>query len=104
GGVGFGGEYGPTAGANAVSRHVPRDDIDASRVRTDAELVVIMVSDEKPQEIEDAGIFFDGDSDATPAQLSAVETLLKPDIDIFTANQAIVHVIAVPPPFPSCSD
>jgi hypothetical protein len=103
GDVDLGGEYGPTQGQAAVTRHLPRDNADPSHIREDAELVVILVSDEKPQEIEDADIFFDGDTPATTVQLSDTLSELKPYIDTWQENDAIVHAIVVPEPYPACS-
>ena len=97
-------EYGPTQAMNAVARHTPRSASDDRMVRPDAELVVLFVSDEKPQELEDADIFVDGDVPATPAQLSASLTELKDPIDLLQAERASVHAISVPAPYPSCSD
>jgi hypothetical protein len=95
-------EYGLSAAKSAVERHVPRSAMDAAKVRPAAKLVLIFVTDEHPEEIEDANILIDGDVDPTAQQLSQIVSFLKPYIDTFTLNQAKVHVIGVPPPYPSC--
>jgi hypothetical protein len=97
-------EYGLSAAQSAVIRHVPRSATDAAKVRPDAKLVVLFITDEHPEEIEDGGILADSDLDPSMQQLSQIVSFLKPYIDTFTQHKATVHVVGVPPPYPSCNN
>jgi hypothetical protein len=97
-------EYGLTMAQAAITRHTPRDAADAAKVRPDAELVVILVSDEHPQELENADIFPEGDpAPATPDQLSDTITEIKPMLDVYEEHDIHLHAIVVPEPWPACS-
>jgi hypothetical protein len=50
-----GDEYGLAAVYEAVERHLPRAENDPSKIRKDAELVIIVVTDEAPQELKTRG-------------------------------------------------
>lgn len=104
-----GSEYGLNQARDSMARHLPRDSSDPSKVRDDAKLVVIYVTDEKPDEIETggtgAGILNEGNIEPTAAQAAQILTFLQPYIANFTDENAIAHLISEPLPFasPTCS-
>jgi hypothetical protein len=103
-GYGDGGsEHGLTQGRAAINRHVPRSDSDPQKARTDASLVVIYVTDEHPDEIEDAAILAEGNPTPDPATVTEIVTFMNPYVLDFTGNDAVAHAIAVPTTQPTCS-
>ena len=92
----------------AVARHLPRAKSDPSRIRTDATLVVILVTDEVSQELKDAGLFPDSAGFPVPVPCSLpeadqqkVDDLLAPYLAFFAGQpplgtaetRAAVHTI-----------
>jgi len=100
-----GSEHGLTQGRNAMLRHLPRDSSDPGKVRDDAKLVVIYVTDEKPDEIEDAGIMNEGNAAPTATQQTLIDAFITPYVAEFDNENAIAHLISEPLPFasPTCS-
>ncbi len=104
-----GSEFGLNQARDAMARHLPRDSGDPSKVRDDAKLVVIYVTDEKPDEIETggagAGILNEGNIEPTAAEAAQILTFLQPYIQNFVDEDAIAHLISEPLPFasPTCS-
>ena len=100
----LGTENGLTQGHDAISYHLPRSDTDDTRIRTEAQLVLIYATDEHAQETEDEGILTDGDNTlASASQLAEITSLSQPYIDQITGESGIAHVIAVPESSPDCS-
>lgn len=100
-----GSEHGLTQVRASLMRHLPRDDGDPQKIREDAALVFIIVSDEQSEEVEDAGILPEGNNDPTPTQQAAIDALLIPYVNELNANNAKAHLIAEPLPFSdTCSD
>lgn len=101
----LGREHGLTQARAAFDRHLPRDSSNPRMIREDAQLVVLFVSDEKPEEVKDRNILGNGNQEPTPAQQSQIDSLLAPYIADFQANDAVAHLIAEPLPFDEpCSD
>ncbi len=104
-----GSEFGLNQGRAAMLRHLPRDSSDPSKVRDDAKLVVIYVTDEKPDEIESgtggAGILSEGNIEPSAAQAAQILTFVQDYIADFNTENAIAHLISEPLPFasPTCS-
>jgi hypothetical protein len=95
-------ENGLTQIQAALSHHLPRGG--GLGVRPDAELAVIVVTDEKAEEIEDAGILFDGNTQPDAEEEAEIATLLAPYQAALAAERAVVHLISEPLPFGStCS-
>ncbi len=94
-----GSEHGLTQGRNAMLRHLPRDSSDPAKVRDDAKLVVIYVTDEKPDEIEDAGILSEGNNQPNATQVTQIINFLAPYLAEFENENAIAHLISEPLPF-----
>jgi hypothetical protein len=98
--VGSGGlEHGLSQGRDTMNLHLPRSSADPQKVRPDAKLVVIYVTDEKSEEIEDAGIMSEGNLEPNATQQTSIDDLVASYINDFTTNNAIAHVIAEPLPF-----
>jgi hypothetical protein len=98
-------EHGLTQARNAIMRHLPRNNADPQMVREDARLVVIFVTDEKSEEVEDAGILGEGNLEPSAAQQAQIDALLAPYIADFAANDVTAHLIGEPLPFSDvCSD
>jgi hypothetical protein len=103
-GAGDGGsEHGLTNGRAALNRHLPRSDSDAQKVRTGASLVMIYVTDEHPDEIEDAGLLANGNPTPDPATITEIVTFMQPYLADFVEHDALAHAIAVPVTQPTCS-
>jgi hypothetical protein len=97
-------EHGLTQGRAAINRHLPRNDSDPQMVREGAKLVIIYVTDEKAEEVEDAAIMGEGNLEPSPAQQTQIDNLVASYIADFTVNDATAHLIAEPLPFsPVCS-
>ena len=95
-----GSEHGLTQGRSALERHLPRDDADPQKVREKAKLVVIYITDERPDEVEDAGIINDfGAVEPTPEQMAQLQEFILPFANDFLEENAIAHLIAEPLPF-----
>jgi hypothetical protein len=89
---------------HSLERHLPRNNADPQMIREDAKLVFIVVTDEKPQEIKDAGIMGEGNNEPTPAQQAQIDAFVAPDITQLQGEDATVHLIGEPLPFgPACS-
>jgi hypothetical protein len=99
-----GSEHGLTQARNALLRHLPRNNADPQKIREDAALVLIFVTDEKADEVEDAGILPEGNVQPNAAQQAQIDALVAPFIGELLANEVTVHLIAEPLPFgPVCS-
>lgn len=96
-------ENGLIQGRDAVELHLPRGGGDAAKLRSDAKLVVIYVTDEHAEEVEEAGIISEGGGVATPAQKAAITALAQPYIQVLQDNDGIAHLIAIPESDPTCS-
>ncbi len=96
---GGGSEHGLTQGRSAMLRHLPRDSADPGKVREDAKLVVIYVTDEKPDEVEDASILGEGNNQPNATQVAQIAQFLQPYIAEFQNEDAIAHLISEPLPF-----
>jgi hypothetical protein len=92
-------EHGLTQGRAAIMRHLPRNNADPQRIREDAKLVVIYVTDEKAEEVEDEGILAEGNLEPSAAQQAQIDALVAPYIADFLDNDASAHLIAEPLPF-----
>lgn len=99
-----GSEHGLTQSLNALTRHLPRNNADPQMIREDAKVVIIVVTDEKAEEIKDAGIMGEGNNQPTAAQQAQIDALVAPYITQFDANEVTVHLIGEPLPFssPAC--
>jgi hypothetical protein len=100
-------EYGLDNARAAVSRHLPRTANDETKIRPGATLVVIIVTDEAPQELKDTGLFPDSGGGPIPlpctlpaADQTKVDGLMAPYLDYFTGRspgsddtRATVHLI-----------
>ena len=100
-----GAHYGLTQAGAAIARHLPRSDDDAQRIRPGAALVVIHVTGEKPQEIEDQTTLGDGDSSPSALQETQIAAVLAPYLAALAQQEAQVYLIAEPLPFdtPRCA-
>jgi hypothetical protein len=98
-----GSEFGLNQARDSMARHLPRDSSNPAMVREDAKLVVIYVTDEKPDEIESggagAGILNEGNVEPTAAQAALILDFLVPYIAAFDAEDAIAHLISEPLPY-----
>jgi hypothetical protein len=99
------GQYGLTQALAAVARHLPRSATDAQRIRPGAALVVVLVTGDKPQEIEDGTSLGDGNRSPTLAQEAQIATVLAPYLTGLAQEGAQVHLLAEPLPFdePACT-
>jgi hypothetical protein len=99
------GQYGLTQALAAVTRHLPRSETDAQRIRPGAALVVVLVTGDKPQEIEDGTSLDDGNRSPTVAQEAQIATVLAPYLTGLRQEGAHVHLLAEPLPFdqPACT-
>ena len=88
-------EHGLTQARAAVELHTPRSNIDPRKVRTDAQLVVLLVTDELPEELKDAGIANFG-TVFTPQKIAEIAAFVAPYVQFFLGHEATVHAIGVP--------
>jgi hypothetical protein len=95
-----GSEYMLTNAMAAVKKHLPRATNAVDRVRPEAKLVIIFVTDEAPEELKDAGIVKESDFSCQldAAKKTALDAFLKPWLDLFTGMSdpeaaAQVHVL-----------
>jgi len=97
-------EYGLKSGYDAVTSHLPRAANDPTKIRTDAALVVIQVTDEAAQSLKSkkTGIpYTKTKCTLTATHKTKLSTFMKPHIDLFTgknstygtAAKAVVHFI-----------
>lgn len=98
-----GSEHGLTQGQDAINLHLPRSASDTAKLRPDAKLVVIYVTDEHAEELEDAGIIPDSNVTATPAQKTQIVTFVQPFLQQLLDNDGIAHLIGVPETNKDCS-
>lgn len=96
-------EDGLTQMRAAMMRHLPRSNSDPQMIREDAKLVIIIVTDEKAQEVKDAGILGEGNNQPTAAEQMQIDALVAPYVTELNANDVTVHLIGEPLPFgPAC--
>ena len=101
-----GSEHGLSHGYHAIKRHLPRAAGSSTRVRTNAHLAVIYVTDETAQELKEGSSDFFGmkgflnykDYKKTNCQLDSakqaqMETFLQPIVELYTDAKAKVHLI-----------
>jgi hypothetical protein len=100
-----GAHQGLTQAGAAIARHLPRSDSDAQRIRAGAALVVVYVTGEKPQEIEDQTTLGDGDRSPSALQQSEIAAVLVPYLGALAEQGAQAYLIAEPLPFdtPRCA-
>ncbi len=98
-----GAEYGLTQGYNAIHNHLPRAAADPKFIRSEAQLVIIYVSDERPDELEDQGCAEDFND--TPVDDSCVRAtpMYRKTLDLLTGTSdpegmGTAHAIVSPPP------
>ena len=97
-------ESGLTQLHDAIVLHTPRNNADPQMVREDAQLIFIIATDEKPQEIKDAGILGEGNVQPTPAQQTQIDNFIAPYIAQLQAENAQFNLIGELLPFgPACS-
>lgn len=96
---------GLTQAGAAIARHLPRSDDDAQRIRTGAALVVVYVSGEKPQEIEQQTTLGDGNRRPSEVQQAQIATVVAPYLAALVEQNAHAYLIAEPLPFdtPGCA-
>ena len=95
-------EYGLKSGKDAVTSHLPRAANSPAKIRTDAALVVIQVTDEGAQSVKSAklGVSLTKCTLDTKVQ-GKLDTFLKPHLDLFAGQdakygaeaKAVVHFI-----------
>ncbi|WP_428265473.1 hypothetical protein [Haliangium sp.] len=97
---------GLTQAQTAIERHLPRAADDPARIRPDATLAVIFVSDQKPDEVERDTSLDDGNVAPTLAQQAELDALVAAYVANLAPNEIQAHAIAESLPFgaPSCSD
>ncbi len=102
-----GAEFGLTAVQDAIERAKPRALDDPRKLREEAKLVVIYVSDENAQELEPNGAGLPGpscdtglqDRDRNPSPRAAcIQELVQPFIAHLEANEAAAFGVVSPPP------
>jgi hypothetical protein len=92
-------ESGLIGARTALSLHTPRNSDDPQMVRNGVKLVVIYVTDEASQEVEDAGILSDfSNALPTPEQLSQISALVVPFVEELQNEDAVAHLIGEPLP------
>jgi hypothetical protein len=95
-----GSEYGLTNMTEAIKKHLPRAASDPAKIRPEAKLVIIIATDETPQETKNAGITSEAMGTCTldPSKQAAMATFLKPQLDLITGitdpeGAAMVHLL-----------
>ena len=63
-------------------------------MREGAKLVVIYVTDEKPDEVEN-GILYEGNVNPTTSQQAAIDALMQPHIDLLLVGAVLIGVLPV---------
>lgn len=94
-------EHGLTQMRSAINRHTPRNSNDPQMVREEAKLVILFVTDEKAEEVEDSTSMGEGNIEPSAAQQTEIANLVASYIGDLTAHDAIAHLIAEPAPFDS---
>ena len=78
--------YGLVNAKEAVTKHLPRDAADPTKIRTDAKLVIIIATDEVPQSFSNSiGLSALDKCQLDAATTAKVQTALQPYIDLLTA-------------------
>src|SRR5690606_15155406 len=97
-------EHGLTQMRATLMRHLPRTHADPPMIREDAKVVIIVVTDEKAEEIKDAGILGEGNNQPNATQQAQIDALVAPYVTELNANDVTVHLIGEPLPFssPAC--
>jgi hypothetical protein len=97
-------QHGLTQALAAVTRHLPRSAGDAQRIRPGAAVVVVLVSGDKPQEIEDGTTLANGNRSPTPAEEAQIAAVLAPYLAALGQEGVQVHLLGEPLPFdaPAC--
>jgi hypothetical protein len=100
-----GGHHGLTQASAAITRHLPRSGDDPQRIRPDAALVVVYVTGEKAQEIEDETSIGDGNNRPGAAEEAQIATVLAPFLATLAEQGAQAYLISEPLPFgtPGCA-
>lgn len=100
-----GAHRGLTQAGAAMARHLPRSDADAQRVRAGAALVIVYVTGDKPQEIEDQTTLGDGNLRPSPLQEAEIAAAIAPHLAALAGEDAQAFLIAEPLPFgaPRCA-
>jgi hypothetical protein len=82
----YGSEYGLTNIKEAVTKHLPRADGAVDKVRPEAKLVVVIATDEAPEEYKDAGIVSEGDNTCQldSAKKASSDAFIKPYLDLLS--------------------
>jgi hypothetical protein len=94
-----GSEYGLDNSLEAVKKHLPRASNDVAKIRPEAKLVIIVATDEIPNEIDSVISYSDYDTcqlDAT--KQAALNSFIKPYMDLFSGitdpeGAAMYHVL-----------
>ncbi|MGM0596192.1 MAG: hypothetical protein ACQES9_04065 [Myxococcota bacterium] len=95
-------EYGITSGYNAIINHLPRQSDNMAKIRPDAALVVLYVSDERAQELKDdcggseSGGMDNYDPNCMWNVIGPTVSILEGDEDTGSVGKA--HAIIGPPP------
>jgi len=92
-------ESGLTGASAAVQAHLPRNSADPQMIREEVKLVVLYVTDEHAQEIENEGIISEGNPQPTPEQHSEIAAFVSPFVEELAAENAVAHLIGEPLPF-----
>ncbi|MCA9673043.1 MAG: hypothetical protein KC503_45940 [Myxococcales bacterium] len=81
-------EYGLVNAAEAVKRHLPRAANAVDKIRTGAQLVVIVVTDEVPQSVSSIVVSYASQCVLPNGVQQQLDTALKPTIDLFAGSSA----------------
>lgn len=92
-------EHGLSQGHNAIVNHLPRADA-PNRIRPNAQLAIIYLSDERAQELEDQGCATDGVAGAVDP--ACVQPLLQPTLNLLSGISdpealGVAYAITGPP-------
>ena len=98
-----GSEHGFIQMQDAINVHTPRNAGDPHKVRPDAKLVVLFVSDEPAQELKDDSSCPVTDWD-TSQWSAGCDSLVTQYVNYLQPHDAAVHGILVPGSTPTCSD
>jgi len=88
---------------DAVTQHLPRDSTNPKKIRDEAKLVVIFVTDEAPQELKNDSSCPIDDFDSSGWN-SSCDSDIQPYEQLLQTNDGAVHGILVPGSTPGCSD
>ena len=94
-----GSEHGLTQLQAVLERHLPRDAGDEFNIRPEAKVAVVIMTDEKPQEVKVADLLGSGNKEPTSEQHAALMAYLQPYLELLTTENIVVHLIAEPLPF-----